>query len=242
MTAPKTSTSTAIQKVESAAPGALTVGQRKAFLEVAERTDLDKLSNDQQRAALVAFSMHTGLRPEHGEVMIYQGRFYVTMAGRVRNAHKNGLFDGVKARPASTKEKVEAGYEETDLVWITDVFRKGSREPFRGWGKVTREEINKARAGERTKHTPVAKHPVEMARKRSEYDGLRIAFPLDEDLNAVATRYIIEAEEAIKRIAPLTESQDDVEEKTAAGEVTDGAAPGGQSDLELDQQIAGTES
>jgi len=189
----------ALERIEHAADtgGALTIGQRKAFLDVASRTDLDKLSPEQRRGALVAFGVHTGLRPELGEVMIYQGRFYVTMLGRIRTAHKNGLFDGMQARPAPSFDKRNAGYEVEDIVWVSDVYRRGSARPFRGWGKVTRAEIDKARAGEKTRFTPIASHPVEMARKRAEYDGLRLAFPLDEDLGDQAARFITEAEEAL---------------------------------------------
>ena len=124
---------TAIAKVEQAPEGGeLTVAQRKAFLEIAQRSDLDKLSDDQKRGALIAFGRHTGLRPELGEAMIFQGRIYVTMLGRIRNAHQNGLFDGMSARPAGAIEKKAAGYEDGDVVWITDVYRKGAARAFRG--------------------------------------------------------------------------------------------------------------
>lgn len=201
MTSPNTEqkTSTALAKLEqSAEGGALTIGQRKAFLEVAARTDLDRLAPEQQRAALVAFGQHTGLRPELGEVMIYQGRFYVTMLGRIRNAHRLGLFEGIQARPANLVQRKNGGYEDGDLVWICEVFRKGASRGFMGWGKVTAAEISTARAGDKTRYTPVAKHPVEMARKRAEYDALRLAFPLDEELTEISRRFIAAAEAEVE--------------------------------------------
>lgn len=200
-------TSTALARVEetASAKGALTVGQRKAFLEVASRTDLDRIPPEQQRSALIAFGQHTGLRPELGEVMIYQGRFYVTIAGRVRNAHRLALFDGARAHPATMSDKRSAGYEDDDIVWWCEVWRRGSPRPFRGWGKVTRAEIDAARANERAKFTPVAKHPVEMARKRATYDALRLAFPLDEELSEVSIRLIEGAEVDAAAIGPIAD-------------------------------------
>ena len=226
-----TKTGTALARVEETAaetPGKLTVSQRKAFLEVASRTDLDRIAPEQQRGALIAFGQHTGLRPELGEVMIYQGRFYVTMLGRVRNAHRLGLFDGIRAHPASLHDRRNAGYEETDIVWVTEVWRRGSSRAFRGWGKVTRAELETARAGEKSKFTPVAKHPVEMARKRSEYDALRLAFPLDEELSEISAR-LIEAAEAQAEVH-------DAEEELEAGQEADEEA--GSPEMTEEESLA----
>jgi hypothetical protein len=213
--------STALAKVEQTTDvaGKLTVGQRKAFLEVASRSDLGNLSPDQQRGVLLAFGQHTGLRPELGEAMIYQGRLYVTMAGRVRNAHRLGLFEGIKAQPAHATDRRDAGYEEGDIVWMCDVWRRGSARAFRGWGKVTRAEIEGARGGDKTKYTPVAKHPVEMARKRAQYDALRMAFPLDEELSDVSVRMIEGAEDVAA--AHEAESEAGEEEREAALELVE---------------------
>jgi len=240
---------TALARVEqSADTGAqlTTVKDRKAFLEVASRADLDKLPPAQQRAVLIAFGQHTGLRAELGEVMIYQGRFYVTIGGRVRNAHRLGLFDGARAHPATMGDKRSAGYQEDDIVWWCEVWRRGSPRPFRGWGKVTRAEIDFARAGDKTKFTPIAKHPVEMARKRATYDALRLAFPLDEELSELSIRLIENAEVAAEATTPISDGS--AEEIEAALEVTEEGAVGGKKrdmteaeSLELDAQQAALE-
>lgn len=233
---------TALAKIEQTG-GELTIAQRKAFLEIAQRTDLEKLAPEHQRAALIAFGQHTGLRPELGEVMIYQNRFYVTILGRIRAAHANGLFDGMVARPASSIDRNGAGYEPDDIVWVADVYRKGSARYFRGWGKVTRAEVTAARAGEKTKYTPIAKHPAEMARKRARYDGLRLAFPLDEHLTEVSTRFIAaaEAEMETRRL----DAPDELEDQVAATETGDDvAAPANErtaEDEELDRRAAAEE-
>lgn len=228
---------TAVARIEQGAETegkALTVPQRKAFLEIASRTDLDKLPVEQQRGALIAFGQHTGLRPELGEVMIYQGRFYVTILGRIRAAHANGLFDGLLARPVSSLDRSSAGYEPDDIVWIADAYRKGSARYFRGWGKVTRAEVETARAHEKAKFTPIAKHPAEMARKRARYDALRLAFPLDEQLTEVSTRFIAEAEAEME--TRRLDAPDTLEEQVAAAEAHDvDAAPPGEPMLDLEQ-------
>lgn len=201
---PRVGKATALQKFEASAENAskgLSVTQKKAFLEVASRTDLDKLTDEQRRAALVAFGEHTGLRPELGELMVYQGRFYITMAGRVRNAHESGLLVGMYPQPANPFEKKNAGYEDDDIVWKCSVRRRGAQFPFVGWGKVTRAEIDKARGGQGSKFTPIAQHPVEMARKRAEYDALRLAFPIDERISTQAAQFIAAAEEEAAQVA-----------------------------------------
>jgi hypothetical protein len=171
----------------------LPIAEQKKFVETALSTKLDKLPEKQQQAVLIAFGNHTGLRPELGEVMIYQGGIYVTIAGRWRNAHRHGLLMGTRPRPANDAEKRNAGYQRDDIVWICDVWRKGCTQPFTGWGKVTAKEIKAANV-----HTPQHKHPVEIARKRAQYDALRCAFPLDEQLSDTALGFILAAEQQIQ--------------------------------------------
>lgn len=206
MTTPDTGTALVRAAAETVEAKTLTVGQQKKFIELAAQTNLDKLPKEQQQTVLVAFGRHTGLRPELGEVMIYQGRFYVTIAGMRRNAHRNGLFMGRMPRPATKHERENAGYAEADIVWICDIWRRGCPQPFRGWGKVLASERKTANS-----HTPIAKHPVEIARKRAEYDGLRCAFPLDEYLEPFARQMLASAEDEIQKqgaVAVIAEATD----------------------------------
>lgn len=242
---------TSVARRDAEAPVALekpTNKERKAFLEAVQRTDLDKMTPDKQREYLLSYARHTGLRAEFGECMIFQGRFYITMAGRIRNAHSSGLFDGEESRPVSEFEKKNAGYEAEDIVWKSKVFRKGSARAYEGWGKVTREEITKARAGEKSRYTPIAKHPVEMARKRALYDAMRNAFPIDEEITERTARFIVEAEVEVadqRRLAGSVQEDAEVEEAIATREVAEQTGVGeqpqdgdGADDAQLTQEAA----
>ena len=249
MTAATKTESTSLARSGADAPKAVaTVKEKKAFLEAVQRTDLGKLTPDEQRGLLISYGQHTGLRPEHGEVMIYQGRFYITMAGRIRNAHANGLFDGEESRPVTDLERRNAGYESDDIVWKCKVYRKGASRAFEGWGKVTREEIVKARAGDKSQYTPIARHPVEMARKRALYDAMRNAFPIDEEVSERTARFIVEAEAQIteqRRLAGHAQEAEVIEEELAGRQVVDQARVGdvagdgeGADDVQLTYEAA----
>lgn len=194
------SNGTAVARVDVGTKPVLSLERQKKFVEAAMSTNLDRLPDHQKQELLIAVGRHLGLRPELGEVMVYQGRIYITIAGMRRSAHKNGLLVGRRPRPATRIERRDAGYEDRDIVWLCEIYRRGSPHAFTGWGKVTRAEIDTALAraekdGKRP--APVGVHPVEIARKRAEYDGLRAAFPIDEELSEAGLRFIAEAEEAI---------------------------------------------
>lgn len=185
--------------------GALTIAQHKKFVELALASNLDKRSPEEQQNILVAVGRAWGLRPEAGDLMLFQGRLYVTIRGMYRNAHRNGLFAGAFPRPASHAAKASAGYAAEDVVWMCEVWKKGADRAFVGWGCVRRTEIEQAleRAKSRSSQpTPVVTHTAEIAKKRAIYDALRIAFPLLEDISGIHERFIFEAEAALAAAAP----------------------------------------
>ena len=141
---------------------------------------------------MMAFGQKIGVRAELGEVMIYQGKPYVTLAGRIRIAHRTGLLNGMFPRPASQHETRSFGATEDEVVWTCEVWRIGVSRPFRGWGVASRK-------GDRN---PVAKQfPREMAKKRAKYDALALAFPPDEVLGDIHMKFIDAAEELALREA-----------------------------------------
>jgi len=120
--------------------------------------------------------------------MLYQGKPYGTMDGRVRIAHRSGLLNGVDASPASSMERTRYIVKDGEHLWKCLVWKKGALRPFIGWGHV--------RLGDRN---PVSKtHPQEMAKKRAKYDALRLAFPPNEELTPLHEQYIQEAEDEAK--------------------------------------------
>jgi hypothetical protein len=183
---------TAVATTREASRGLLDVNSAKAnkrFLDAYTTGKLDRLTPDEQAMFLFALGEKVGLRAELGELMIYQGKPYITIDGRFRIAHSTGLLVGVQPRPATPMEYRHYGCDEGDTLWVCDVYRRGSPRPFRGWGHVTKNDRN-----------PVTKsHPREMAKKRAKYDALRMAFPPAEQIGPVHERFIAEAEEEIRR-------------------------------------------
>lgn len=182
--------STAVAKVNG--KNVLDLDSAKAnarFLDAFTSGHLDKLKQDEQTMFLFALAAKLGLRAELGELMIYQGKPYITIDGRLRLAHESGLLVGMEPRPATTSERQHFRAAENEHLWICDVYRRGANRPFKGWGCVGPNDRN-----------PVAKsHPRELAKKRAKYDGLRMAFPPSEYVSQMHQRYIEEAEAEIRR-------------------------------------------
>lgn len=161
----------------------------KQFLDAYSSGKLDALNAEQKAVFLFALGERLGVRPELGELMIFQGKPYITIDGRFRLAHASGLLVGVEPRPATPMERRNYDAAEGDVLWVCDVYRRGSPRPFRGWGHVSRTDRN-----------PVSKtHPREMAKKRAKYDALRMAFPAAESIGPMHERFIVEAEEEIRQ-------------------------------------------
>lgn len=162
------------------------------FIEAFGKGELNRLSPEEQTLFLMAFGQKIGVRAELGEVMIYQGKPYVTLAGRIRIAHRTGLLNGMFPRPASQHETRAFGATDDEVVWTCEVWRIGISRPFRGWGVASRKNDR----------NPVAKQfPREMAKKRAKYDALALAFPPDEVLGDIHMKFIEAAEELALREA-----------------------------------------
>lgn len=159
------------------------------FAEIISAGTLDKLTPAQQSVFLAGLGAYIGVKPELGDLMIYMGKPYITIAGYRRIAHNTGLLNGLQPEPASERDRVRFGVRDGEHLWVCHVYKKGSLRPFKGWGYVRLNDRN-----------PVTKtHPQEMARKRAVYDGLRLAFPPSEAIGAVHLHYIDEAEAAASR-------------------------------------------
>jgi len=204
---------TAVATTESAR-GMLDVNSARAnkrFLNAYTTGKLDRLSADEQQMFLFALGAKLGLKAELGELMIFQGKPYITLVGRIRLAHNSGLFVGMSPRPATQLELRQFGAGEGECVWICDVFRRGAARPFRGWGYVAKNDRN-----------PVARqYPRELARKRARYDALAVAFPPAEEVSALYRKYINEAEAELSEHGPVSAqlaagSYEDAVEETPA--------------------------
>lgn len=151
---------------------------------------LSKLPPEQLAVFLTTLGTHLGVRAELGEIMLYQGKPYITIDGRIRIAHRSGLLNGIDVGPASSMERTRYIVKDGEHLWKCLVFKKGALRSFVGWGHVRLTDRN-----------PVSKtHPQEMAKKRAKYDALRLAFPPNEELTPLHEQYIQEAEDESKRL------------------------------------------
>jgi len=111
-----------------------------------------------------------GLDPLFGELMIYQGRPYVTIDARRRKAQETGQLDGISARPATTAEREARKVPAEDYLFVAEVRVKGASFPFVGWGRVQESETSGSQ------FLPIVKDPAAQAEKRAEAQALRRAF------------------------------------------------------------------
>jgi hypothetical protein len=194
----------------------------KKFLD-AYNGRIAQMNAEQQAMFLMALGQVLGVKAELGEVILYQGKPYVTLDGRIRLAHATGLLVGLEPRPATRLERENYGCDEGDFLWVADCYRRGAGRSFKGWGHVGKGDRN-----------PVSKtHPREMAKKRARYDALRSAFPAAEQITPMHAQYIEEAEQEIRNgriqnvaTAALTSGMDDSAEEVDTVEEHDAAADG----------------
>jgi hypothetical protein len=231
MTAPSTNVAKREQN------GTLDITSAKAAVKFMDAYNgrLEKMSPDQQSMFLMALGQRLGVRAELGELILYQGKPYLSIDGRIRLAHETGLLVGIETRPATALECRNYGCEQGDVLWVCQVFRRGAGRAFTGWGHVSPKDRN-----------PVTKtHPREMAKKRAKYDALRTAFPPAEQITQMHQQYIEEAEQSIREgqafqnqaFAALSGGMEDAAEEVVQTEGHEAAADGA-GELGLDDKKA----
>lgn len=108
------------------------------------------------------------------DITMMHGHPWFTIDGTLRMMRRHEEYAGFKQWPLSKDDKLTGGWQETDIVWATEIRTKSWGDIVQ-WGKVTRAEIEE---GEQKK-TPIGQHPVEMAQKRSAQHAIRAAFGHD---------------------------------------------------------------
>mgnify|MGYP001564355809 FL=1 len=127
--------------------------------------DMTQMQSIQLSRLAIAY----GLDPFAGEIILYQGRPYVTIDGRTRVAQEHHAYDGMEIDPATAEQAEAFGIKEGEQLWVARVWRKDRRFPFVGYG----------RSGGPSDNNPVSKTwKQEMAQKRAKHRALRDAFPM----------------------------------------------------------------
>lgn len=134
----------------------------------------DMSPKDMKLLAKVAITY--GFDPLMGEIMVYQGNPYISIAGRYRKALETGELDGISTRPATKAEKEAREIPDGDYLYHADIWKKGCLHSFEGWGRVRKAEIDKAKASKGREFLPIANDPQGMAEKRAEAKGLKKGF------------------------------------------------------------------
>jgi len=118
---------------------------------------------------MARLSLAYGLDPFAGELIIYQGRPYCTIDGRIRKAQEHSAYDGIECSPATDAERKSHRVADDEHFYIARVWRKDRRFPFVGYG----------RAAGKADSNPVSKTwGQEMAQKRAKSRALRDAFAM----------------------------------------------------------------
>lgn len=122
--------------------------------------------SEAQAAQIARIALAHHLDPFMGDIILYQGRPYVTIDGRIRSANQHPAFEGMECSPATDAERKAFRCKDDEHLWVTRVWRRDRRVPIVGYGR--------AHAGD---GNPVsAKWAQEMAQKRSKHRALRDAF------------------------------------------------------------------
>jgi len=165
-------------------------GQLKQRIQLARETQfgLDKATSAMLN--LIFVLCRRWLLDPVTDLTLYRGRPWITIDGWMRLVRRHPDWAGMKQRPLTKSEKEVWGYAEDDLVVCTTLLTK-EHGPIEGYGKVSMDERKTA-----DKNTPLYRHPVEMASKRSLARAARLAFGAD-----VPDDTIIEAEVEAELVA-----------------------------------------
>lgn len=138
--------------------------------------------SDQQRKFLVDYARYYGLDAYRGHVMLMHGKPYIGLDGYLYHANKTAKGYSLTSRPMTQTERTDLQLEPKDHAWISELTIPENGSYFTGTGIVTQEEMT-----EPSKYKPdqlrspvVAKHPWQLAQKRSEWQALRRGFPIGE--------------------------------------------------------------
>jgi len=181
------------EPVATITPRTTDMGQMQVRVQKAISTGtFPKDMTKDQQLVISNIAVGYGLDPLMGELMIYQGHPFITIAGRRRLDAVAGHKPGIKFRFLADDEY--AGYlqagviEEGDLVQVCVLTREEGLE-IEAFGKVTQAERHAKSSRGGLRSPVVAANPIEMCQKRAERRAREMAYgpvPMPERLDTVA--------------------------------------------------------
>lgn len=141
----------------------------------------------QQAGQLARLACAYGLDPFASEIILYQGRPYLTIDGRMRVANTHKAFDGLECVPATEDERKAFRCRDDEHLWKATVWRRDRRVPTVAFGRASSGDGN-----------PVStKWAQEMAQKRAKHRALRDAFSIplpgaEESIEDGGAAYVID--------------------------------------------------
>ena len=170
-----------------------------------------------QAAIMARLSLLYELDPLMDELILYQGKPYLTLKGALRVAIRDDRFRGIECVPATPAERDAFRVRDDEQLWVARVHRAGWDVPIVGYGRASASDDQ-----------PVARRwTAEMAQKRAKHRALRDAFSLpvpgvEEAGDPVAdaprgpvlegvSRPVVDAAPAVapERVAPMAVSAPD---------------------------------
>src|SRR4030095_12257328 len=87
-------------------------------------------------AALARLALAYGLDVLVGEeVLLYQGKPYLTVRGAMRIANRHPMFEGIECNPATAEERRNFRAGPAEHLWVARVWRRDRRFPVVGYGR-----------------------------------------------------------------------------------------------------------
>lgn len=165
----------------------MVVSQPKALMteqEAKRFMDLSRMSlTAEQREIAMSLMVVTGLRPDLGEIMVYEGKPYVTADGFRKVLNRSGKFDGMPEPPhyLTRDEKEAQGFEPDDIVVRVALKRKGQAHPVYALGKANKNKPHRGNQVEKLHPQIMAETRAFRRAARSGFQDVLSGFGLDYD-------------------------------------------------------------
>lgn len=143
-----------------------------------------KALSQEQIHYLVAYATRYNLDPGRDHVVLMYGKPYITIDGYLYHANRQKVSYTLRTRPLTALERPDYNIPDGDHAWLGEVIMYPGESSFTGLGIVTQDEIKAESENKpgQLRSPVVAKHPQLLAQKRAEWQALRRAFPIGEEV------------------------------------------------------------